>query len=101
MDKQESLEELVMLENRLNELKKEVNEIEKAKAEVVEEIMQYMEQRKVDKIETKDIRVTYVKASTRKSLDVEKLKEEYSIADIPEDCYKETIVKPRVNIKLL
>ena len=100
MTRDEIMSELVIVENQLNDVNKQVKELEKQKEVLVAEIMADMESNNLEKLENLEIRITYVAPQIRKTLDVEKLKVEYSIDEISEECYKETKVKPRVNIKL-
>lgn len=66
--------------------------------EIKEQLKSAMENVGIKKFENDYIAITYVDATTRKTIDSAKLKEKYS--DIYEDCIKVSNVKSNIRIKI-
>ena len=84
---QEAIYELMLEEKRLDEQKKKLSE----------KLLQLMEENGVKKFDNEYFSVSYVAETTRNTFDSKTAIEKYP--DLS-DCYKSSVVKPSVRIKL-
>ena len=81
---------------KLRNFMKLKKEIERTEKELKERALEYMEENDKDELDSEVMKIKYVKAFTRKSVDTEKLKEH----GLYDEYTKETDVKPSVRITI-
>jgi len=78
----------------------QMKQIKEAYADYKEALKQAMEEYGVEKIQTDDFTVSYVKATERVSLDVKQVEKKYPEVSCDPDCLKVTDVKASVRVRL-
>lgn len=91
--------DLVSIESQIIELKNKLKDLEKRKASISTDVLNYFETVDTAPIETEDIKITYVKPRVQYSVDKEKLQEKYPEV-VMEDVQKETTYKASIRITL-
>ena len=78
----------------------QMKQIKEAYAEYKEALKQAMEEHGVEKIQTDNFTVSYVKATERVGLDVKQVEKKYPEVSCDPDCLKITDVKASVRVRL-
>ena len=83
---------------KIADFERKVKEIKSAEEKLKNAIKEEMASKGIIKLETSDLTINYVEATTRESLDTKKLKEE--LPDIYDAYAKISEVKPSVRVKV-
>ncbi len=90
--------ELISIENEKKALKRQLDELEAKEEELKGTILPEMKENEIKTFENEEIKITYIEATSRETIDSAKLKKDFP--EIADKCRKNTPIKENWKITL-